>query len=81
MEPQQSFPEVWDEPDTNFEAFVADTVKHRLGKYVQPDHPNRISKEDAQMLYRWARTYFGSPVMHFVHALAAVYRAFLLVPT
>ncbi|KAF6266781.1 hypothetical protein COO60DRAFT_13749 [Scenedesmus sp. NREL 46B-D3] len=49
---QQQFPDTWDEPGPEFEAFVADSVKRRLGKYVQPDHPNRISKEDAQSLYR-----------------------------
>jgi hypothetical protein len=31
---------------------VSDAVKHRLGKYVQPDHPNRITKEEAQQLYK-----------------------------
>jgi hypothetical protein len=50
---QQQFPDTWDEPGPEFEAFVGDAVKRRLGKYVQPDHPNRISKEDAQSLYRW----------------------------
>jgi hypothetical protein len=49
---QQQFPDSWDEPGPEFEAFVGDAVKRRLGKYVQPDHPNRISKEDAQSLYR-----------------------------
>jgi hypothetical protein len=49
---QQQFPDTWDEPGSEFEAFVGDAVKRRLGKYVQPDHPNRISKEDAQSLYR-----------------------------
>lgn len=49
---QQQMPHVWDQPGPEFEAYVCDAVKHRLGKYVQPDHPNRISKEDAQQLYR-----------------------------
>jgi hypothetical protein len=44
--------EGWEQPGPDFEAFVCDAVKRRLGKYVQPDHPNRISKEDAVCLYR-----------------------------
>lgn len=51
---QQQHPsDAWDQPGPGFEAVVSDAVKHRLGKYVQPDHPNRITKEDAQQLYRW----------------------------
>lgn len=42
---------VWDEPDDGFEAFVADLVKRRLGKYCQPEHPTRISQSDANALY------------------------------
>lgn len=53
VEDSQVFPDAWDGPDTHFELFVGETVKHRLGKYVQPEHPNRISKQDAQILYRW----------------------------
>lgn len=46
-------PETWEEPDNGFEAFVSETVRHRLGKYVQPDHPNRISSDVAHGLFRW----------------------------
>lgn len=42
---------VWDAPDAGFEAFVAELVKRRLGKYCQPDHPTRISQSDANALY------------------------------
>lgn len=48
----QQYPDSWDQPGPDFEAFVGEAVKHRLGKYVQPDHPNRITKEEAQQLYR-----------------------------
>lgn len=50
--PQQQWPDSWDQPGPDFEAFVGEAVKHRLGKYVQPDHPNRITKEEAQQLYK-----------------------------
>jgi hypothetical protein len=39
-------------PDESFASFAGDMVRHRLGKYVQPEHPSRITKEDAQQLYR-----------------------------
>eukprot|EP00878_Enallax_costatus_P017975 GHUV01018901.1.p1 GENE.GHUV01018901.1~~GHUV01018901.1.p1 ORF type:complete len:1118 (+),score=463.86 GHUV01018901.1:2890-6243(+) len=57
VRPHQQQPHLdgWDQPRPEFEAFVSDAVKHRLGKYVQPDHPNRITKEDAQQLYRKLR--------------------------
>lgn len=45
------YPDTWDEPDANFEAFVADTVRHRVGKYTQPDHPARISQADARSIF------------------------------
>lgn len=48
----QQYPDSWEQPGPDFEAFVSEAVKHRLGKYVQPDHPNRISKEEAQQLYK-----------------------------
>ena len=50
--PQQAWPDSWEQPGADFEAFVGEAVKHRLGKYVQPDHPNRITKEEAQQLYK-----------------------------
>jgi hypothetical protein len=34
---------------------VADTVRHRLGKYTQPDHPARVTQEDAAQLFRKVR--------------------------
>ena len=46
------YPEMWEKPDPSFEAFVCEMVRHRIGKYVQPDHPNRVSLEDAERLYR-----------------------------
>jgi len=49
---QQHYPDSWDQPGPDFEAFVGESVKHRLGKYVQPDHPNRITKDEAQQLYK-----------------------------
>ncbi len=45
-------PESWDEPNESFESFVAETVQHRIGKYAQPDHPSRISHEEAEALNR-----------------------------
>jgi hypothetical protein len=50
--PSGEFPDTWDAPDEPFQSFVGEMVRRRLGKYVQPDHPNRISKEEAQALYR-----------------------------
>lgn len=41
----------WDEPNADFEAFVSQTLKKKLSKYVQDDHPRRISREDAESLY------------------------------
>jgi hypothetical protein len=52
---QQQLSDSWDYPGPEFEAFVGEAVKHRLGKYVQPDHPNRISREEAHQLYRKLR--------------------------
>jgi len=43
--------DTWPEPNKSFDAFVAETVRHRLGKYQQPDHPVRLSADDAQQLY------------------------------
>lgn len=40
----------WDEPGPDFEAFVAETVRNRMGKYTQPDHWARISHDEAQTL-------------------------------
>ena len=45
-------PDAWEEPDDNFGEFVSEVVRHRLGKYVQPEHPNRIQNTDAQLLYK-----------------------------
>ncbi|GLC55996.1 hypothetical protein PLESTB_001053200 [Pleodorina starrii] len=42
--------DVWEEPDASFEAYVADMVRHRLGKYMQPEHPSRVSVQEANML-------------------------------
>ena len=58
------FPETWDEPSADFERFVSETVRHRIGKYVQPDHPNRVSKEAAENLLRKIMREVG----HAVHA-------------
>jgi hypothetical protein len=48
-----AYPASWEVPDESFASFAGDMVRHRLGKYVQPEHPSRITKEDAQQLYRW----------------------------
>lgn len=48
----QHHPESWERPDSSFEAYVGEAVRHRLGKYVLPDHPNRISSETANSLLR-----------------------------
>lgn len=50
--PSQSHPETWEAPDTSFESFVTETVQHRIGKYVQPEHPNRLRNKDAHTLNR-----------------------------
>lgn len=42
----------WEEPNEDFEAFVSSTLKRKIFKYVQDDHPRRISKEDADSLYK-----------------------------
>ncbi|PNH00860.1 Histone-lysine N-methyltransferase ASHH2, partial [Tetrabaena socialis] len=42
--------DVWDEPDAFFEAYVKDMVRHRLGKYMQPEHPSRVSVHEATAL-------------------------------
>ena len=34
---------------------MADVVKHRIGKYEQPEHPNRISHEEASSIFRKIR--------------------------
>ncbi|KAG1676074.1 hypothetical protein FOA52_014939 [Chlamydomonas sp. UWO 241] len=47
-----AYPDVWEAPDESFEAFVSETVQHRIGKYVQLDHPNRIADADARTLNR-----------------------------
>lgn len=46
---------VWDKPNASFEEFVADVVRRRLKKYEQPDHPLRLSREDAAYLFRQIR--------------------------
>jgi hypothetical protein len=53
--PPGTYPETWDDPGTSFEAWVADTVRHRLGKYTQPDHPAQVTQEDAAQLFRKVR--------------------------
>lgn len=50
--PSQSHPDTWDTPNQGFEAFVTETVQHRIGKYVQPDHPNRVASKDAHVLHK-----------------------------
>eukprot|EP00879_Flechtneria_rotunda_P011715 GHRR01012236.1.p1 GENE.GHRR01012236.1~~GHRR01012236.1.p1 ORF type:complete len:1545 (+),score=749.24 GHRR01012236.1:1019-5653(+) len=59
---QQEF-ECWEQPDAGFEAFVSDAVKRRLGKYVQPEHPNCISKEEARYLHRWVMVISTMPAL------------------
>ncbi|KXZ54200.1 hypothetical protein GPECTOR_5g294 [Gonium pectorale] len=44
------YADVWEEPDASFEAFVTDMVRHRLGKYLQPEHPSRVTVQEATML-------------------------------
>lgn len=48
---QRGQPEAWDEPDASFAAYVADTVRHRVGKYAQPEHPMYLAQEEARELY------------------------------
>lgn len=43
---------VWTEPDGDFEAFVGQFVRHRLGKYAAAGHPSRLEAEDTALLYR-----------------------------
>jgi hypothetical protein len=45
----------WDEPDASFEAFVAEAVRRRVGKYEQPDHPARLARDDAAALFSLVR--------------------------
>eukprot|EP00887_Chlorella_sp_A99_P003835 scaffold11.g3835.t1 len=47
--------EAWDEPNPRFERFVAEMVRHRLGKYTQPDHPSRLGPEQGLGLYHRLR--------------------------
>ncbi|GLI62407.1 hypothetical protein VaNZ11_005027 [Volvox africanus] len=42
--------DVWEEPNASFGAYVADMVRHRLGKYLQPEHPSRVSVQEAHTL-------------------------------
>jgi len=49
------YPDEWDSPTPDFEAFISDIVKHRIGKYEQPEHPNRISHEEAASIFRKIR--------------------------
>jgi hypothetical protein len=50
-----AYPDEWESPTSEFEAFVGDIVKHRIGKYEQPEHPNRITHEEAASIYRKIR--------------------------
>lgn len=43
---------VWTEPDSDFEAFVGQFVRHRLGKYAAAGHPSRLEADDTALLYR-----------------------------
>jgi hypothetical protein len=51
---QEGGEETWDQPDAAFSAFVADTVRRRVGKYAQPDHPMCISQDEAGQVRRVA---------------------------
>lgn len=56
--PSPHHPEIWEAPNDSFEAFVADIVQHRIGKFVIPQptsspyHISRIAHEDALALNR-----------------------------
>ncbi|KAL4422425.1 hypothetical protein ABPG75_008622 [Micractinium tetrahymenae] len=52
---QREEPETWDEPDASFAAFVADKVRHRVGKYAQPDHPMYLTQDEARELFSKVR--------------------------
>ncbi|KFM22867.1 hypothetical protein F751_5576 [Auxenochlorella protothecoides] len=41
----------WDEPDADFGEYVSGVVACRLGKYLQPGHPNRLSLQAAAKLH------------------------------
>jgi hypothetical protein len=45
----------WETPHGGFEDFVADVVRHRIGKYEQPDHPSQLSRDEASSLFRAIR--------------------------
>ncbi len=45
---QRDPPESWDGPDASFAAYVADMVRHRVGKYAQPEHPMYLAQEEAK---------------------------------
>lgn len=40
----------WDEPGPDFEAFVVETVRKRLGKYSKTDHWAQLSHDEAHMI-------------------------------
>lgn len=41
----------WESPNSEFDAFVARTVRHRLGKYMQAQHPQQITAKEQDLLY------------------------------
>lgn len=45
---QRDAPESWNGPDASFAAYVADMVRHRVGKYAQPEHPMYLAQEEAK---------------------------------
>jgi len=45
----------WEKPDRLFEGWVDDVIRHRLGKYEQPDHPARLSRDEASALFKQIR--------------------------
>ncbi|KDD72644.1 hypothetical protein H632_c3086p0, partial [Helicosporidium sp. ATCC 50920] len=47
---QTSFAESWESPDAEFALYVRDVVRHRLAKYMQPDHPAPLDLGTAQKL-------------------------------
>lgn len=45
----------FEKPNAAFEEFVAEVVRHRVGKYEQPDHPMRLTRDEAVQIYRRIR--------------------------
>lgn len=53
--PATAWEDAWDAPGPQFEGFVEDCVRRRLGKYRQPAHPMRLSMEEAAALFKKVR--------------------------